>query len=183
MDTERPRQRGLAQIAICGCLALAGCASQPDRLPIEAGDVCGGQRAELAKFQGYYGTVIAPGIERVSSTVGGVIGTVVDTFRPNAGGSGTAAGQRIGARAGAAVGRFGGYFLAKVANTTVSQFGSDRWQEYWLVRTLWWLMGGVRGMVKEGWVARDQLPSNSPGSPNHEPLPTLGFYIEKIQTA
>jgi hypothetical protein len=59
--------------------------------------------------------VIAPGIERVSSTVGGVIGTVVDTFRPNAGGSGTAAGQRIGARAGAAVGRFGGYFLAKVA--------------------------------------------------------------------
>jgi len=84
-------------------------------LTVEAGDVCGGQRAELAKFQGYYGTVIAPGIERVSSTVGGVIGTVVDTFRPNPGGSGTAAGQRIGARAGAAVGRFGGYFLAKVA--------------------------------------------------------------------
>jgi hypothetical protein len=58
MDTERPRERGLAQIAICACLALAGCASQPDRLPVEAGDVCGGQRAELAKFQGYYGTVI-----------------------------------------------------------------------------------------------------------------------------
>jgi hypothetical protein len=115
MDTERPRQRGLAQLAIGACLALWGCASQPDRLPIEAGDVCGGQRAELAKFQSYYGTVISPGIERVSSTVGGVIGTVVDTFRPNAGGSGTAAGQRIGARAGAAVGRFGGYFLAKVA--------------------------------------------------------------------
>jgi hypothetical protein len=54
MDTERPRQRRLAQIAIGACLALGACASQPDRLPIEAGDVCGGQRAELAKFQGYY---------------------------------------------------------------------------------------------------------------------------------
>ena len=63
VDTERPRQRGLAQLAIGACLALGGCASQPDRLPIEAGDVCGGQRAELAKFQGYYGTVIAPGID------------------------------------------------------------------------------------------------------------------------
>jgi hypothetical protein len=54
MDTERPRQRGLAHIAIAACLALWGCASQPDGLPIDAGDVCGGQRAELAKFQGYY---------------------------------------------------------------------------------------------------------------------------------
>lgn len=115
MDTERPGQRRLAQIAIGVCLALGGCAGQPGRLPVEAGDVCGVERAELAKFQGYYGTVIAPGIERVSSTVGGVIGTVVDTFRPNPGGSGTAAGQRIGVRAGAAVGRFGGYFLAKLA--------------------------------------------------------------------
>ncbi|MGH8565880.1 MAG: hypothetical protein ACREXW_18015 [Gammaproteobacteria bacterium] len=116
MDTARPNgqvQRDL--VAICACLGLWGCASQPDRLPVDAGDVCGGQRAELVKFQGYYGTVIAPGIERVSSTVGGIIGTVVDVFRANPGGSGKAAGQRIGARTGAAVGRFGGYFLAKVA--------------------------------------------------------------------
>ena len=110
MDTKRPRQRGLAQIAICACLALWGCAGQPDRfdgrgrghLWRPAGGV--GQVPRLLRHRG------RPGIERVSSTVGGVIGTVVDTFRPNAGGSGTAAGQRIGARAGAAVGRFGGYF-------------------------------------------------------------------------
>ena len=48
MDTGRPRQRGLAQVAICTCLALGGCATQPDRLPVEAGDVCGGQRAKCA---------------------------------------------------------------------------------------------------------------------------------------
>jgi hypothetical protein len=77
---------------------------------VQAGDVCGGQRADLARFQGYYGTVAAPGIERVG-------GRVRQCHRHRSGHvprkpwwirDGGRAEDR--ARAGEAVGRFGRYF-------------------------------------------------------------------------